>query len=81
MSSVSEDVLGAARAYLEQRGYTAAVEALETRPRDIKLNDMLQRDAAQMVRRYALHVEPSGASYEEGYEQLSAWISRRPVAE
>jgi hypothetical protein len=91
-----EDVLAMARRYLQMRGFTAACEVLTSRPRDVKLNDMLQRDASLGGqnpsaswraaqgdgRRHALHVDPKvEMEYEESYEQLDNWIRSRSLEE
>ena len=81
-SSTPEDVLAAARQYLQSRGFTEALNALQTRPRDVKLNDMLQRDASHFMRRYALQVQPKDeVSYEASYERLGTWIRSRSAEE
>ena len=79
----------AAKAYLRQRGFENAADGLTTRPRDIKLNDMLMRersenaqDTGRPMRRFALHVDPKvGPGYEESYARLDECIRSRPMDE
>ena len=73
----------AAITYLQSHGFRDVQRLLDdssSRPSEIKINEMVSRDAQRKGPRCSLQLPPDGSTpYDESYAELVKWIRSRPA--